>query len=314
MKGVCTELGITVPEFKAPSVLLRSVNTGTEETDLNIVVKDETLVCREPLKLGLKIKPEIRDQNGMVKSETKDDIEKVVMKGGGEFAHKNDLVVKTECDVNYTDVKPGCQQSKLVDESQHGMNNMVQETERAANNVAIKTEVDKGKLLDEEVVHMKETPSAASGKEIEIVSEKHNCAKSGNDTVTRNETEGYTCDSTKTCDTSHKSRQEVLGFDDIQNGGIVISASSTHADRVSGPELNVDDSGSVTYTPGKAVEMTENVEATVDRAENQVPGNGGVTFAGTNCLEENFSGTLKRNFISDLDKLEGIKRAKVGTT
>lgn len=49
IRGVCEELGILVPDFKAPTVLLKSVHTSPVEKELNVVVADETLECKEQI-------------------------------------------------------------------------------------------------------------------------------------------------------------------------------------------------------------------------------------------------------------------------
>ncbi|WAR00942.1 SIR6-like protein [Mya arenaria] len=47
MRLVCQQLGVIVPEYDGPHVVLRSVHTGLGEDDLAVVVKDDTLV-RKP--------------------------------------------------------------------------------------------------------------------------------------------------------------------------------------------------------------------------------------------------------------------------
>lgn len=49
MKLLCEQLKIRIPEFEEPSVLLESIHTASDETSQNVVVKDDSLICRNPL-------------------------------------------------------------------------------------------------------------------------------------------------------------------------------------------------------------------------------------------------------------------------
>lgn len=49
MKLLCEQLKIRIPEFEEPSVLLESIHTASDETSQNVFVKDDSLICRNPL-------------------------------------------------------------------------------------------------------------------------------------------------------------------------------------------------------------------------------------------------------------------------
>ena len=105
IRGVCMELGIIVPDFKGPSVLLKSIHTRQEESDLNVVVADETLECKTPIKpIEMMVKTEPDDVKVGVKSdsasmaniktETADKVKDEV-KSASDIV-KSDSVVKSE--------------------------------------------------------------------------------------------------------------------------------------------------------------------------------------------------------------------------
>lgn len=49
MKLLCEQLKIIIPEFQQPRVLLKSIHTASGEPSQNVVVKDDSLICRYPL-------------------------------------------------------------------------------------------------------------------------------------------------------------------------------------------------------------------------------------------------------------------------
>ena len=102
MKLLCEKLKIRIPDFKEPMVLLKSVHTTTNDVPMNIIVPDDTLLCRNPL-----VGKDVKVEEG-IKNEVDVKIHSDVKV---EAAIKVEAEVKTE-----PDVIEKCEKGVLKDE------------------------------------------------------------------------------------------------------------------------------------------------------------------------------------------------------